>query len=128
MPPIAILLVVRARNPVASLWGVPIVRAVNPATAATSDLVPDSDLVAGLLRQQVPHLADLALRPSPASGSSNWVFRLGDTRAVRLPRSDGYERDLLKEVRWLPRLGPALSVPVPEVEFVGEASNHFPRP
>lgn len=90
-------------------------------------LDPDPDLVVRLLREQAPQLADQPVRPSPASGSSNWVFRLGDTRAVRLPRSDDYERDLLTEVTWLPRLGPALSVSVPEVELAGEPSEVFPR-
>ncbi|WP_345218894.1 phosphotransferase [Georgenia halophila] len=70
----------------------------------------------------------MTVRPSHASGSSNWVFRLGDAHAVRLPRSDGYTHDFLKEVRWLLRLGPAASVPVPNIEFVGEASDLFPRP
>lgn len=55
------------------------------------------------------------------------MFRLGDSHAVRLPRSDRYVGDLVKEVRWLPRLGPALSTPVPEIEFVGEPSDLFPR-
>ncbi|WP_235281793.1 aminoglycoside phosphotransferase family protein [Microbacterium azadirachtae] len=97
------------------------------SAAARQDL-PDAALVARLLREQAPHLAGQDLRPSAASGSSNWVFRLGDGQAVRLPRSEGYAEDLLKEVRWLPRLGPALPTPVPRVEFVGDASEAFPRP
>jgi len=104
------------------------VRTVNQEPATARHVVPDSDLVVQLLREQAPHLAGMAVRPSHASGSSNWVFRLGDARAIRLPQSDGYVRDLLKEVRWLPRLGPAVSVPVPDIEFVGEASDLFPRP
>lgn len=97
-----------------------------PATAQQGS--PDAELVARLLREQAPRLSGQAVRPSSASGSSNWVFRLGDTLAVRLPRSDGYAEDLLKEVHWLPALGPAVSVPVPRIEFVGEASEAFPRP
>ncbi|OZB81579.1 aminoglycoside phosphotransferase family protein [Microbacterium sp. 13-71-7] len=95
--------------------------------AAREDL-PDSDLVVRLLEEQAPHLAGRAVTPSTASGSSNWVFRLGDAQAVRLPRTEGYAEDLLKEVRWLPRLGPALPVPVPRVDFAGAASEIFPRP
>jgi aminoglycoside phosphotransferase (APT) family kinase protein len=101
---------------------------VNQEAGAERDVVPDSDLVVQLLREQAPHVAGSAVRPIEASGSSNWVFRLGDARAVRMPRSDAYVGDLLKEVRWLPRLGPVVSVPVPEIEFVGEASDLFPRP
>lgn len=48
--------------------------------------------------------------------------------AVRLPRSDAYATDLMKEVRWLPRLGPTLPVAVPEVVAVGQPSRAFPRP
>lgn len=81
-----------------------------------------------LLREQVPHLADLPVRASGASGSSNWVFRIGDTLAARLPRSDGYVAGLVKEARWLPHLAPRLPVAVPEVVAVGRPSETFPRP
>lgn len=73
-------------------------------------------------------MAALTPRPTHAFGSSNWVFRLGDEHAIRLPRADSYVGDLLKEARWLPRLGQALSVPVPDVVFLGERSRSFPRP
>ncbi len=109
-------------------FGGPIMGTVTQESAAARQDLPDAALVARLLREQAPHLAGQALRPSTASGSSNWVFRLGDGQAVRLPRSEGYAEDLLKEVRWLPRLGSALPTPVPRVEFVGDASEAFPRP
>ena len=94
----------------------------------TADDGPDPELVTRLLREQAPALADLPVRPSSASGSSNWVFRLGSDLAVRLPRSDRYVQDLVREVRWLPRLGPALPVPVPVVVAAGEPSETFPAP
>jgi len=106
----------------------PIMGTVTQESADARVDSPDSALVARLLREQAPQLAGQAIRASTASGSSNWVFRLGDEQAVRLPRSEGYAADLLKEVRWLPRLGPAVPVPVPRVEFVGDASEAFPRP
>ncbi len=93
-----------------------------------TDVVPDPYLVTALLREQVPHLADMPIRLSPASGSSNWVFRLGDALAVRVPRADIYVPDLLKEIRWLPRIAPQVVSPVPEVVAVGQASQAFPRP
>ncbi len=101
---------------------------VHHEPAAARPLAPDPALVVRMLREQAPDLAGLEVTPSRASGSSNWVFRLGDALAVRLPRSDGYVDDLLTEVRWLPRLGPTLPVAVPEVERVGEPSDLFPRP
>lgn len=96
--------------------------------SVVTDVVPDPALVTRLLREQVPHLSDLGVRVSPASGSSNWVFRVGEHLAVRLPRSDDYVADLENEMRWLPRLGPRLSAAVPEVVAVGRPSAAFPRP
>ncbi|WP_227584245.1 aminoglycoside phosphotransferase family protein [Cellulomonas chengniuliangii] len=90
--------------------------------------VPHPQVVTQLLREQAPHLADMPVQASHASGSSNWVFRVGDALAVRLPRSDDYVADLAKEVRWLPRLAPHLPVPVPDVVAVGQPSTTFPRP
>ncbi len=68
------------------------------------------------------------MRQSHAVGSSNWVFRVGDGHAVRLPRSDAYAVDLLTEARWLPRLSLSLETPVPDVELLAEPSVLFPRP
>lgn len=56
------------------------------------------------------------------------MFRIGDALAVRLPRSDDYVADLLKEVRWLTHLAPRLPVAVPDVVAVGKPSGTFPRP
>lgn len=89
---------------------------------------PDPAVVAQLLRAQAPRWAHLPVRPTPTSGSSNWVYRLGDELAVRLPRSDGNVPDLLNEVRWLPHLADRLPVAIPRVVAVGEPTQHFPRP
>ncbi|MBZ4497340.1 MULTISPECIES: phosphotransferase [unclassified Dermacoccus] len=88
---------------------------------------PDAALATQLLREQAPHLAQLAVRPSPASGSSNWVFRVGGHLALRLPRSDDYATDLGDEITWLPTLGAGVRTPIPRVEFVGTPSETFPR-
>lgn len=93
-----------------------------------ADVPPSPDLVTRLLRDQLPHLSDLTVRPSPTSGSSNVVFRLGDDLAVRMPREERYVPDLLTEARWLPQLGPSLPTPVPEVVAVGRPSHEFDRP
>jgi aminoglycoside phosphotransferase (APT) family kinase protein len=98
------------------------------ASRAPAEVVPDPELVTRLLRQHAPQLVDLPVRASDTSGSSNWVFRLGDTLAIRLPRSDDDVAGLLKEVRWLPYLRPHLPVPVPDVMVVGPPTEAFPRP
>lgn len=81
-----------------------------------------------MLREQAPEFADLPIRRSPTSGSSNWVFRLGEDLAVRVPRTEGYVRDLLNEIRWLPHLAPKLPVRVPAIVAVGHPSQLLPRP
>lgn len=92
------------------------------------DGLPGIEVARALLREQVPHLADLPLAPSPASGSSNVVLRLGERLAVRLPRTDAYAVDLAKELTWLPRLAGSLPAPVPQIVHAGEPSIAFGRP
>lgn len=101
---------------------------VSSHAVVPADVDPDPQIVTRLLREQAPHLADMPVRVSGVSGSSNWVFRIGDNLAIRMPRSDDYVADLSKEVRWLPRLAPELSVAVPDVVAVGQPSAAFPRP
>jgi aminoglycoside phosphotransferase (APT) family kinase protein len=98
-----------------------------PSSAIPED-TPGPDAVAALLRAQAPDLAGLHIRRSLASGSSNWVFRLGEDLAVRLPRTEDYAEDLLNEVHWLPHLAPRLPVPVPAIVVVGTPTGEFPRP
>lgn len=90
--------------------------------------VPQPELVRLLLHDQAPDLAHLHIRPSPASGSSNWVFRVGETLTIRMPRSSDYVVDLENEVAWLPHLAPGLPAAVPEIVVVGQPSDDFPRP
>ncbi|MSZ78168.1 MAG: phosphotransferase, partial [Actinobacteria bacterium] len=98
------------------------------SSGGAAEAVPDLGIVTRLLREQAPHLGDLPVREIGVSGSSNWVFRVGDALAIRLPRSDDYVADLASEVRWLPGLAPHLPVPVPDVVAVGRPSDAFPRP
>jgi aminoglycoside phosphotransferase (APT) family kinase protein len=77
---------------------------------AGGEVIPDASLVAQLLREQFPQLAGENVRPSNAEGSSNFVYRVGDECAVRLPRSDSYIADLLSEAR-CPRCGSSPSHP-----------------
>jgi aminoglycoside phosphotransferase (APT) family kinase protein len=89
---------------------------------------PDASVVRALLAEQYPSLAREDIRPVSADGTSNWVFRVGEEHAVRLPRSQEYVGDLRREARWLPRLAPDLPVPVPEVVFLGAPAEAFGRP
>jgi len=97
-------------------------------TALHDDELPvDLALVRGLVDGQLPAYAGLPLSPLGASGSSNALFRLGAELLVRLPRQPGGSATILKEARWLPLVGPALPVAVPEVVMVGQPAPGYPE-
>ncbi|MEU4313890.1 aminoglycoside phosphotransferase family protein [Nocardia sp. NPDC024068] len=85
-----------------------------------------ADLVRGLLREQHPDLAGLAIREVPG-GWGNQMWRLGDELAVRMQRMDPTPEFQLKERRWLPVLAPRLPLPVPTPVRFGEPSERFPK-
>ena len=86
----------------------------------------DEELVHGLLKEQHPDLADLALR-QVIGGWDNQLWRLGNELAVRLPRTERAPELLRKEYRWLPELAPRLPLPVPVPQRIGEPSERFPH-
>ena len=88
----------------------------------------DLPLVESLLHRQHPEYSGLALRPAPAQGTDNVVFRLGDDLAVRLPRKPAAVPSLLVEREWLPRLAPALPLAVPVPVAAGEPDQGYPFP
>lgn len=84
-------------------------------------------LVARLLAEQHPDLAGSPVR-LVAEGWDAVVARLGDDLAVRLPRRAAAVPLLRTELRWLPRLAPALGVPTPVPVRRGRPSPTFPWP
>lgn len=91
------------------------------------EIAVDVGLVRGLVRRDLPERVDAPVRRLPVTGSSNWLFRLGEDLLVRLPRQPGGSAALLKESRWLPRLQPRLPVEVPSVVHVGAPSPEYPE-
>lgn len=87
----------------------------------------DLELVRALVDRALPEYAPLPLRPLGSSGSTNALFRLGDELLVRLPRQPGGSGDIDKEARWLPRIGPLLPVPVPEIVAACEPDLGYPE-
>lgn len=71
-----------------------------------------ADLVGGLLQEQHPDMAGLAVR-EVAGGWGNQQWRLRDELGVRMPRSERAPDLQRKECRWLPVLAPRLPLPVP---------------
>nr|WP_255604569.1 aminoglycoside phosphotransferase family protein [Oscillochloris sp. ZM17-4] len=85
----------------------------------------DQELVAGLLAEQHPDLAGLPLRALDA-GWDNAMFGLGERLAVRLPRRAAAAPLIIHEQRWLPRLAPQLTLPVPAPARVGLPGRGYP--
>ena len=85
----------------------------------------DLDLVEVLLAQQHPNLATLPLRAAE-SGFDNHMFRLGESFAVRLPRSAAAARLLANEQRWLITLSDRLPLQIPVPIRVGQPAFGFP--
>lgn len=84
-------------------------------------------LVRALLQEQAPDLANLTVT-RVASGWDNDVFRLGEDRAVRLPRRDVAVPLIANEQRWLPGLGRDLPIAIPVPELVGRPGCGYPWP
>lgn len=91
-----------------------------------SEIEITPDLVHGLLQEQHPDLAGLAIREVPG-GWDNQQWRLGDELAVRMPRSERAPDLQRKECRWLPVLAPRLPLPVPNPVRIGVPSALFPK-
>jgi aminoglycoside phosphotransferase (APT) family kinase protein len=87
-----------------------------------------ADLIAELLREQHPDLADLPLTFG-ARGWDNQLWRLGDDLAVRLPwATQDADELLLKEHTLLPAIAPRLPLQIPVPQRLGQPSEWFPRP
>lgn len=86
----------------------------------------DAALVRQLLAAQLRHLADLPLEAVRSTGTVNAIFRLGDDLCVRLPRVQRWADHLAKELEWLPKLAPHLSLIVPEPVTRGVPGSGYP--
>ena len=67
-----------------------------------------------LLAGQFPQWMDLPISRVMSYGTDNYIYRLGDQLAARLPRHPGWAVDQVKlEAKWLPTLAPHLPLAVP---------------
>lgn len=90
------------------------------------ELLIDEALVARLLADQMPEFARLPVRAVQSTGTVNALFRLGEDLVVRLPRLPRFVEALERELVWLPRLAPKVSLRLPEPVASGRPTDEFP--
>jgi hypothetical protein len=73
----------------------------------------DAALVRRLIVAQFPRWAELPVRPVEAGGRDNRTLRIGSRMTARLPSAEQYTLQVEKGHRWLPKLAPLLSLPIP---------------
>ncbi|MGL4735904.1 MAG: aminoglycoside phosphotransferase family protein [Cellulosilyticaceae bacterium] len=85
-------------------------------------------LVQNLIKQQFPQWQELEVRPVAKCGHDNRTFHLGETMMVRLPSGASYVPQVEKEVHWLPKLKPFVSLPIATPIAKGEPTKQYPFP
>lgn len=99
------------------------------ADTPAAEVHVDARLLRRMLAEQHPDLAHLPLYPV-SSGWDNFVWRLGDHLAVRLPRRSFAASLGEKERRWLPvlaeRVSAATDLSLPAPLRVGEPTAEYP--
>ena len=86
----------------------------------------DDELVDSLLRSQTPQWGELPLCRLETSGTVNVVYRLGDDKVVRLPRTPDGGRGPRREARWMPVFARAVPLGVPAHLFLGRPTSRYP--
>lgn len=97
------------------------------ATLHADELPVDLPLVRRLVNDAFPEYRSLVLVPMQDFGSSNVLFRLGDSLIVRLPRQVGGGASVDKEATWLPYVSRNVTTAVPTVLRVGEPALGYPE-
>jgi aminoglycoside phosphotransferase (APT) family kinase protein len=84
------------------------------------ELMADEEAVFRLIAAQAPEWAGLAISPLASTGTDNWLFRLGNSQVLRLPRRPSAIALMAKELDWLPHLQ-GLPLDVPHLRVRGHA-------
>lgn len=96
-------------------------------TTPQADWKVDEDLIRHLLVDQFPDLAGMPMSMAD-EGWDNFIYRLGERHAVRLPRRPIAAELLLREQKWLPEIAARVSIPIPVPLRMGAPSELFPWP
>lgn len=86
----------------------------------------DTNLVKTLIKEQYPNFSDLKIVEVENSGNDNRTFHLGDSMLVRLPSGKEYASQIEKEMYWLPKLSPYISLDIPLPLFKGNPTKEYP--
>ena len=86
----------------------------------------DASLVARLLAEQFPKWAGAPVEVVASSGTDNVTFRVGSDLAVRLPRNEGNQGQVEKDLAWMPHLAPHLPLAIPEPLALGAPGAEYP--
>ena len=86
----------------------------------------DTTLVASLLKQQFPTIADFPIKQVKHSGTDNAIFRLGNDKCIRFPRIDSANEQIKKEQTWLPKLAEHVTMTIPTPIKNGKSSDNYP--
>ncbi len=89
-----------------------------------ADIEVTEDLVAKLVTEQHPDLADQPIR-FLSEGWDNAQYRLGEDLIVRVPRREVAACLIEHEQEWLPQLAPAITLPIPAPVLIGQPSDTF---
>lgn len=92
-----------------------------------AEVLVDESIVRELLAEQFPELAHLPLRQS-GEGFDNFLWRVGDSHAVRLPRRQRAIEPLTNELHWLQHAAGHVSLATPLPLAAGAPSERFTWP
>jgi aminoglycoside phosphotransferase (APT) family kinase protein len=85
-------------------------------------------LVHKLLSVQFPDWANLELKLIRPEETDNVMYKLGDDKVIRLPRTEGSATNVKKECRWLPHLAAFLPIAIPTLLAEGRPSADYNLP
>lgn len=86
------------------------------------------EVVEKLIKEQFPKWADLDIKPVEKSGHDNRTFHLGDEMTVRLPSGEDYVAQVEKEIQWLPKLKPFITLQISSPIAKGKPNSEYPFP
>ncbi|UHA73368.1 aminoglycoside phosphotransferase family protein [Paenibacillus sp. 481] len=86
----------------------------------------NKDLVSRLIQGQFPQWSELPVSPVEKSGHDNRTFHLGSEMSIRLPSKECYVPQVEKELFWLPKLKPHLTLPISVPLEKGEPAEGYP--